>query len=149
MPPNGEQYVKAQQAYAEALRRARAYPQGVASAPLIWEAANAGGYAGGPEMQGTPVRAFREAVAEAEAADAHERRGVWAEMPREQNMTQAEAAVRAVVEATRNRMPDAIVSRRCAAPRHVAASRRRRAHRLTSSCAVCAQGVRGDHAARI
>ena len=109
----------------------------------------AGGYAGGPEMQGTPVRAFREAVAEAEAADAHERRGVWAEMPREQNMSQAEAAVRAVVKATRNRMPDAIVSRRCVAPRHVAASRRRRAHRLTSSSAVCAQGVRGDHAARI
>ena len=104
-------YHKAAEYYSNAVAAARKPTgQGYRLSDLIWESANALGYAGGADDHlGVTLGELRAKCREAEAAQAVER-GIYDGMPGE-TTGQAETAVRSVLEAKATLMPEERVLR--------------------------------------
>jgi tetratricopeptide (TPR) repeat protein len=108
----GGSYLEAHRAYAQAAALAQAQAGGAEAAKFVWEAANALGRHGGEDGLGTPVGTLRCYAAEAAALDESLVRGIYANTHGGKGEpTQAHVAVRCVVEATRTRLPETLVTK--------------------------------------
>ena len=102
-------FLRASELYKAAATAARKQAGGFLPSPLLWEAVNALGLAGGPDGLGTPIGTLREASQEASDLDERMVRGVYENLRK--GPSQAETAVRTVLEARATRMPADKVSR--------------------------------------